>query len=149
MPKRRLSYKQFDRNTKTQAHGQLDTRWNAWNYNNTHRHRCRPRVSHLNTSACSILCHSFHVLCQQMSIQLKMQRTNGQTDRQADGWRDRRLAYVTSTWYRTRCGQKWKLEECIKKVSLLDTVILTLTYDIEKLIRSGHCHYQCFKFEKN
>ena len=87
-----------------------------------------------------------------MSINLKMQWTNGRTDRWTDGetkgW-PAGYSYDTSTWYRTRCSHKWKLKECIIKVSLLDTVILTLTYDLVKLIRSGHCHYQCFKFEKN
>ena len=80
------------------------------------------------------------------------ERTDGRTDRRTDGETDgwpAGYSYVTSTWYRTRCGQKWKLKECNKKYLFLDTVILTLTYDIEKLIRSGHCHYQYFKFEKN
>ena len=101
-----------------------------------------------------MLCHSFHVLCQQMSINLKMQWTNGQTDRQADGWRDRRVACGIFLCYlnlvQDKMWSEMKIERMyLKKVSLLDTVILTLTYDLEKLIRSGHCDYQCFKFEKN
>ena len=44
-----FSSKRFVSNTKTQAHGQLDRRTNAWNDDKTHRHRCRIGVSYLDT----------------------------------------------------------------------------------------------------
>ena len=41
-------------------------------------------------------------------------RTDRRMDGVTDGW-PAGYSHVTSTWYRTRCGQKWKLKECIKK----------------------------------
>ena len=61
--------------TQTQSLGWLDGWTNAWNYNNTHRHRCRPRVNHFDTPTCHFLCHSFLVICQQMPRNL-----DGRTD---------------------------------------------------------------------
>ena len=123
----------------------------SWTDGRTHEMTTIPigidvgRVSHLNTSACKISCHSFHVLCQQVSINLKMQWTNGRTDRQAEGWSDRRVACGIFLCHlnlvQDKMWSEMKIERMYKKVSHLDTVILTLTYDLEKLIRSGHCHY--------
>ena len=79
------------------------------------------------------------------------ERTDGQTggwmERQTGGLRDIPMLPQLGTGQDVVRNENWK--NVFKKVSLLDTVILTLTYDLEKLIRSGHCDYQCFKFEKN
>ena len=87
-----ISSKRFVCNTQTQAHGWLDGRTNAWNDNNTHRHQCWPRVSHLETSAFLTLCHSFPVTCQQMCKNLKMWLTDLLTDKQTDRRTDKRVA---------------------------------------------------------
>ena len=62
---------------------------------------------------------------------------NGRTDRQVDGWRDRGVACGIFLWHinlvQDKMWSEMKIERmyCIIKVSLLDTVILTLTYDLE------------------
>ena len=92
---------------------------NAWNDNNTHRHRCQPRVSHLDTSACPILCHSFQVIfCHQMHKNLKMWWTK-RVERVAWGYSCVPLNFCDAAW-------PWPL-----------------TYDPEKWISSGSDHYQC------
>ena len=40
-----------------------------------------------------------------------------------------------------KCDKKWKFKNVEKITSFSDAV--TLTFDLEKLIRSGHYHYQC------
>ena len=99
-----MQCKRFVCNTQTQAHGWLDGRTNAWNDNNTHRHQCWPRVSHLETSAFLTLCHSFPVTCQQMCKNLKMWLTDLLTDKWTDRRTDKRVAgghYCLRDWSRS------------------------------------------------
>ena len=119
--------------------GWTDGRTNAWNDNNTHRHQCSPRVSHLETSAFLTLCHSFPVTCQQMCKNLKMWLTDLLTDKRTDRRTDKRVARGHYCW--GVCDKKWKFKNVEKITSFSDAV--TLTFDLEKLIRSGHYHYQC------
>ena len=71
------------RKTKTQVHRQLDRRTNAWNDNNTPRHRCRTMVSHPATSYCKILCHPYHLWANAQKP--KMRRTNGRANEWPEG----------------------------------------------------------------
>ena len=73
-------------------------------------------------------------------------QTGGRMERQTSGLRDIPMSPQLGTGQDVVRNENWK--NALKKVSLLDTVILTLTYDLKKLIRSGHCHNQYFKFEK-
>ena len=109
------------RNTQTQAHGWLDGRTNAWNDNNTHRHQCWPRVSHLETSAFLTLCHSFPVTCQQMCKNLKMWLTDLLTDKRTDRPTDKIVAGGHYCWgvllwppqlgLGGKCDKKWKFNK--------------------------------------
>ena len=74
-------------------------------------------------------------------------QTGGRMERQTGGLRDIPMSPQFGTGQDVVRNENWK--NVLKKVSFLDTVILTLIYNLEKLIRSGHCNYQCFKFEKN
>ena len=146
--------KRFVCNTQTQAHGWLDGRTNAWNDNNTHRHQCWPRVSHLETSAFLTLCHSFPVTCQQMCKNLKMWLTDLLTDKRTDRRTDKRvaggalllggIAMAPSTWFRRKNVIRNENSKNVEKSHHFLTLWpWPLTYDLEKLIRSGHYHYQC------
>ena len=126
------------RNTQTQAHGWLDGWTNAWNDNNTHRHQCWPRVSHLETSAFLTLCHSFPVTCQQMCKNLKMWLTDLLTDKRTDRRTDKRVAGRHYCWgvllwppqlgLGGKCDKKWKFKNVEKITSFSDAV--TLTFDL-------------------
>ena len=121
-----------------QAHGWLDGRTNAWNDNNTHRHQCWPRVSHLETSAFLTLCHSFPVTCQQMCKNLKMWLTDLLTDKRTDRRTDKRVAGGYYCWgvllwppelgLGRKCDKKWKFKNVEKITSFSDAV--TLTFDL-------------------
>ena len=112
------------RNSLLIAHGWLDGRTNAWNDNNTHRHQCWPRVSHLETSAFLTLCHSFPVTCQQMCKNLKMLLTDLLTDKRTDRRTDKRVAGGHYCWgvllwppqlgLGGKCDKKWKFKN-VKK----------------------------------
>ena len=116
--KKNQTNKWLDKRTQTQAHGWLDGRTNAWNDNNTHRHQCWPRVSHLETSAFLTLCHSFPVTCQQMCKNLKMWLTDLLTDKRTDRRTDKRVAGGHYCWgvllwppqlgLGGKCDKKWK-----------------------------------------
>ena len=133
-----MQCKRFVCNTQTQAHGWLDGRTNAWNDNNTHRHQCWPRVSHLETSAFLTLCHSFPVTCQQMCKNLKMWLTDLLTDKRTDRWTDKRVAGGHYCWgvllwppqlgLGGKCDKKWKFKNVEKITSFSDAV--TLTFDL-------------------
>ena len=123
---------------KTQAHGWLDRPTNAWNDNNTHRHQCWPRVSHLETSAFLTLCHSFPVTCQQMCKNLKMWLTDLLTDKRTDRRTDKRVAGGHYCWgvllwppqlgLGGKCDKKLKFKNVEKITSFSDAV--TLTFDL-------------------
>ena len=114
--------------------GWTDGRTNAWNDNNTHRHQCWPRVSHLETSAFLTLCHSFPVTCQQMCKNLKMWLTDLLTDKRTD----KRVAGGHYCWgvllwppqlgLGGKCDKKWKFKNVEKITSFSDAV--TLTFDL-------------------
>ena len=116
----------------------LDGRTNAWNDNNTHRHQCWPRLSHLETSAFLTLCHSFPVTCQQMCKNLKMWLTDLLTDKRTDRWTDKRVAGGHYCWgvllwppqlgLGGKCDKKWKFKNVEKITSFSDAV--TLTFDL-------------------
>ena len=120
------------------SHGWLDGRTNAWNDNNTHRHQCWPRVSHLETSAFLTLCHSFPVTCQQMCKNLKMWLTDLLTDKRTDRRTDKRVAGGHFCWgvllwppqlgLGGKCDKKWKFKNVEKITSFSDAV--TLTFDL-------------------
>ena len=130
--------KWLDKRTQTQAHGWLDGRTNAWNDNNTHRHQCWPRVSHLETSAFLTLCHSFPVTCQQMCKNLKMWLTDLLMDKRTDRRTDKRVAGGHYCWgvllwppqlgLGGKCDKKWKFKNVEKITSFSDAV--TLTFDL-------------------
>ena len=113
-------------------------RTNAWNDNNTHRHQCWPRVSHLETSAFLTLCHSFPVTCQQMCKNLKMWLTDLLTDKRTDRRTDKRVAGGHYCWgvllwppqlgLGGKCDKKWKLKNVEKITSFSDAV--TLIFDL-------------------
>ena len=108
---------------------------NAWNDNNTHRHQCWPRVSHLETSAFLTLCHSFPVTCQQMCKNLKMWLTDLLTDKRTDRQTDKRVAGGHYCWrvllwppqlgLGGKCDKKWKFKNVEKITSFSDAVTLT------------------------
>ena len=112
---------------------------NAWNDNNTHRHQCWPRVSHLETSAFLTLCHSFPVTCQQMCKNLKMWLTDLLTDKRTDRRTDKRVAGGHYCWgvllwppqlgLGGKCDKKWKFKNVEKITSFSDAV--TLTFDLQ------------------
>ena len=116
----------------------MDGRTNAWNDNNTHRHQCWPRVSHLETSAFLTLCHSFPVTCQQMCKNLKMWLTDLLTDKRTDRRTDKRVAGGHYCWgvllwppqlgLGGKCDKKWKFKNVEKITSFSDAV--TLTFDL-------------------
>ena len=109
---------------------------NANNANNTHRHRCWQRRSHLDKLACQIVCHSFQVIGQQMHRDLKMWWTNrqmdGLTDRQMDEQVAGGIALSPWTWHRTKCGQTWIFKNVKKSLSVM-LWPRPLTYDLEKV----------------
>ena len=114
----------------------MDGRTSAWNDNNTHRHQCWPRVSHLETSAFLTLCHSFPVTCQQMCKNLKMWLTDLLTDKRTDRRTDKRVAGGHYCWgvllwppqlgLGGKCDKKWKFKNVEKITSFSDAVTLTL-----------------------
>ena len=114
----------------------MDGRTNAWNDNNTHRHQCWPRVSHLETSAFLTLCHSFPVTCQQMCKNLKMWLTDLLTDKRMDRRTDKRVAGGHYCWgvllwppqlgLGGKCDKKWKFKNVEKITSFSDAVTLTI-----------------------
>ena len=116
----------------------MDGRTNAWNDNNTHRHQCWPRVSHLETSAFLTPCHSFPVTCQQMCKNLKMWLTDLLTDKRRDRRTDKRVAGGHYCWgvllwppqlgLGGKCDKKWKLKNVEKITSFSDAV--TSTFDL-------------------
>ena len=108
------------------------------NDNNTHRHQCWPRVSHLETSAFLTLCHSFPETCQQMCKNLKMWLTDLLTDKRTDRRTDKRVAGGHYCWgvllwppqlgLGGKCDKKWKFKNVEKITSFSDAV--TLTFDL-------------------
>ena len=76
---------------------------------------------------------------------------DGQTDGQTDGQKSGRgalllggIAMAPSTWFRRKMWWEMKIQKCRKKSHHFLTLWpWPLTYDLEKLIRSGHYHYQC------
>ena len=80
---------------------------------------------------------------------------DGQTDGQTDGQKSGRGALLLGgiampppppppppqLGLGGKCDKKWKFKNVEKITSFSDAV--TLTFDLEKLIRSGHYHYQC------
>ena len=93
-------------------------------------------VSHLDTSACQIVGHFFQALC--------MQYTNpspwmvGRTDERMK-WQQYPLNLVQEE--NVIRNENSKMSK--KSHHFLTLWPWPLTYDLEKLIRSGHYHYQC------
>ena len=75
------------------------------------------------------------------------------TDKRTDRWTDKRVAGGHYCWgvllwppqlgLGGKCDKKWKFKNVEKITSFLTLWPWPLTYDLEKLIRSGHYHYQC------
>ena len=77
------------------------------------------------------------------------ERTDGRTHRGMKKW-PHSIPLCPLTWYWTKMCLELKLPKCKKKLSLFVTLWpWPLTYDLEKLIRSGHypnkCVYQIWK----
>ena len=140
----------------------------GWTDGRTHEMTTIPigiNVSRLETSAFLTLCHSFPVTCQQMCKNLKMWLTDLLTDKRTDRRTDKRVAGGHYCWgvllwppqlgLGGKCDKKWKFKNVEKIMShrafwpskslhhFLTLWPWPLTYDLEKLIRSGHYHYQC------
>ena len=129
-----------------------------WTNNNIHKHPWMLSVSHLDTSACQIVGHFFQALC--------MQYTNpspwmvGRTDERmkwqqypsasmlAKGKSSGNICISNSMPFLPSDLSANVIRNENSKMSKKSHHFLTLwpwplTYDLEKLIRSGHYHYQC------
>ena len=84
---------------------------------------------------------------------LKMWLTDLLTDKRTDRRTDKRVAGGHYCWgvllwppqlgLGGKCDKKWKFKNVKKSHHFLTLWPWPLTYDLEKLIRSGHYHYQC------
>ena len=116
-------------------------------WNNTHRHQCWPKVSHLETSAFLTLCHSFPVTCQQMCKNLKMWLTDLLTDKRTDRRTDKR---VSGGHYCRGLLLMWRMSSVIQFDSwrriVLVVFILVMCQD-RRRYRSDYLEYKdlpCF-----
>ena len=142
MTKCRLVFQVIFRNTKIKANRQLHGRTNAYSDDNTHRQRCLPRVSYLDTTAWEISCHSFQVICQQIQCAETWkcgELTDRRTGRRTEGQTSGRRVFLCPPQLGTgqKCGQKWKFKMQKKTHYDLEHGPMTL-----KMVMSGHCHYQ-------